>query len=297
MKDFADVWNQILLSGTVAPDGRRLAVITFTRGGESRSVDVYPELAGTDAIRTIGIGPRRELIAHEIQPNTPAAQAGLQPGDHILAINGRTLYQMKELISFLQINKDAEVSLTIQRGTENLHVAMKPRLQTVAGNSVYQIGIVWRINTVLVYKTPIEQFGDVFENIGRTFSTLANRNSDIGVRHMSSIVGIVDNLQMAAAAGIAPAFALLIMINLSLAIFNLLPIPVLDGGHVALATYAKLRGRAISPVWVQNSVKVCFLLLISLILYVSYFDIRRVVLSHTREEPAATAPAPDKSEK
>jgi len=119
-----------------------------------------------------------------------------------------------------------------------------------------------------------------------------NRKSDIGVRHMSGIVGIVDNLQQAASAGLMPTLGFLIIINISLATFNLLPIPVLDGGHVFFATLAKLRGRAFNTVWMQNIVTACFIMLVGLIFYVSYHDIRRVVLNYTEEKAAAETQKP-----
>ena len=108
---------------------------------------------------------------------------------------------------------------------------------------------------------------------------------------MSGIVGIVDNLQQVATFGIIPALAFLIAINVSLAIFNLLPIPVLDGGHVLFATIARLRGRPLNPVWMQNTVAACFVLLIGLIVYVSYNDIRRLIQYRFDESPAQAAPA------
>jgi regulator of sigma E protease len=110
-------------------------------------------------------------------------------------------------------------------------------------------------------------------------------------------VGIVDNLQQVATFGLIPALAFLIAINVSLAIFNLLPIPVLDGGHVVFATLAKLRGKPLNPVWMQSAVTACFVLLIGLIVYVSYNDIRRLIHYRFEDTPAPAAPAPDKSGK
>jgi regulator of sigma E protease len=111
------------------------------------------------------------------------------------------------------------------------------------------------------------------------------------MRHMSGIVGIVDNLQQAASAGLIPMLAFLLVINISLAIFNLLPIPVLDGGHILIATLTKLRGRPPNPIWMQKTVAACFLMLVGLIVYVSYHDIRRAVHNHLDDEPASAAPA------
>jgi regulator of sigma E protease len=69
---------------------------------------------------------------------------------------------------------------------------------------------------------------------------------------------------------------------------------VLDGGHVVFATIAKLRGKPLNPVWMQNAVAACFVLLIGLIIYVSYNDIRRLI--HYRFDDTPAQPAePEKS--
>jgi regulator of sigma E protease len=82
-----------------------------------------------------------------------------------------------------------------------------------------------------------------------------------------------------------------ILVNVNLAIFNLLPIPVLDGGHMLFATIARIRGRALPTNFVMAAQSVFMVLLFSMIIYVSVFDVRRLVhdVQSDRAEAAATA--------
>lgn len=289
--NFQDVVTAIILGSQVAPDGRRLTTLTLERDGQSITREVYPELTGPEGLRTIGIAPRTNLVVDRVNPGSPAEAAGLRPGDRIVGVDGRTLTRREELREHFQRQNAEPSQLLFRRDGRDLTAALQPRQQEVEGRSVWLIGVTWRIETETIHPHPFAQIRDAVTQVYATLASLLNRQSDIGVRHMSGIVGIVDNLQQVATFGLIPALAFLIAINVSLAIFNLLPIPVLDGGHVVFATLAKLRGKPLNPVWMQNTVAACFFLLIGLIVYVSYNDIRRLIQYRFDEPPARAAPA------
>jgi regulator of sigma E protease len=82
-----------------------------------------------------------------------------------------------------------------------------------------------------------------------------------------------------------------ILININLAVFNLLPIPVLDGGQMLFATIGKLRGRALPVNFIMSAQSVFMVLLLSMILYVSFFDVRRIVRDVNTSRSESNAPA------
>jgi regulator of sigma E protease len=82
-----------------------------------------------------------------------------------------------------------------------------------------------------------------------------------------------------------------ILININLAVFNLLPIPVLDGGQMLFATIGKLRGRALPVNFIMSAQSVFMVLLLSMILYVSFFDVRRIVRDVNTGRSESNAPA------
>ncbi|MDP3071344.1 MAG: RIP metalloprotease RseP [Opitutaceae bacterium] len=288
---YQDIFTTIVLGAETNANGQRVTRITFSREGATRTVEVIPALVGPEGLRSIGIGPRTNLVVDKVSPNSAAEAAGLLVGDRIVSVDGRPLVRREELREHFQRKNAVPSHLAIIRSGAQTSATIQPVKQTIEGQSLFLIGVTWRIETEVVHPTPFAQIGEAIHQVYQTLSSLVNRKSDIGVRHMSGIVGIVDNLQQVATVGLVPAFAFLIAINVSLAIFNLLPIPVLDGGHIFFATLAKLRGRPLKPAFMQNAVAACFFMLIGLIVYVTYNDIRRAIQSRSDERPAAVAPA------
>lgn len=125
----------------------------------------------------------------------------------------------------------------------------------------------------------------------RTLSSLINPQSDIGLSKVAGPVGIVRIFHSAAEAGMRAILMFTILVNINLAIFNLLPVPVLDGGQMLFATIGKLRGRALPANFVMTTQGVFIMLLFSMILYISFFDVRRVVRDVQSSRVEAAAPA------
>jgi len=100
-------------------------------------------------------------------------------------------------------------------------------------------------------------------------------------------VGIVHIFYDAAANGIRVVIWFTILINISLAVFNLLPIPVLDGGHMLFATIGRIRGKPLPGNFIMTTQSVFMMLLFSMILYVSFFDVRRIARDIKENNPPA----------
>ena len=109
-----------------------------------------------------------------------------------------------------------------------------------------------------------------------TLYALIHKNSDVKVKNMSCPVGIVHGLTRMAQIGFIDLLWMLALINVNLAIFNLLPIPVLDGGHMLFATISKLIGRPLPKKLMENLQGAFMILLLGFVIYVSFFDVGRV---------------------
>ena len=126
-----------------------------------------------------------------------------------------------------------------------------------------------------IYLNPIEQFTEIIQTTLQVLGSLVSTNSDIGFRNLSGPPGINRAIDQLSKIDIRLVLWFVCLLNINLAILNLLPIPVLDGGHIAFATLAKIRGKPLPPGVIVRTQGIFMLLLFSLIIYVSFFDIRR----------------------
>jgi regulator of sigma E protease len=150
-----------------------------------------------------------------------------------------------------------------------------------------ELGLTFKSGFKIVYPDPFTQLADNAVMTFRVLAGLINPQSDLGVSKLSGPVGIVRIFRATAQSDIRLVLWFTILVNVNLAIFNLLPVPVLDGGHMLFATIGRLRGRALPASFIMTTQSVFIVLLFSLILYVSFFDVRRLVRD-VRNERAET---------
>jgi len=285
-----DVMHRVLGGTGLEDDGRRRTVFRIERDGAIQDITIFPKLAGEEEDRRVGIAAYFQPVVYRVNPDTPAAQAGLQAGDRLLSADGRPLFHTQTLADILAAAGDRPVALVVQRADQELTLTMPPRSPADASRS---IGAFIAAASEDVHIDPVTQ---IVGHVKRSFDTLAmllHPRSDVGVKKMSGPIEIVYVFHLASQAGIRAVLYITILVNISLAIFNLLPIPVLDGGHIVFATIAKLRGRAIPPNVLVTTQSVFMVLLLSMVLYVSYFNIIRVHRMTSGPAPAKeNAPAP-----
>ncbi len=125
----------------------------------------------------------------------------------------------------------------------------------------------------------------------RNVQSVVNPHSDVGISKLSGPIGIASRVNQFAKLDIRLVLWFVILVNVNLAIFNLLPIPVLDGGHMFFATLSKLRGKEIPFNVIATIQGVFMVLLLTMILYVSVFDVRRIARDSRAETQAREAAA------
>jgi len=285
-------WNEIVQtivtgSGRTAT-GEPKTVFTIERNGVVKDITVYPQLAGPDEFRTAGIDAGYELIVRGVTADSVADQAGFQNGDQIVSFNGQPILNITTYFEILARHKAEPVNATVRRGESEIALSIPARPDSKDA----QIGLALTTGFSLTHPTPFQQLTDNVLMTVRTLASLINPQSDIGLSKMSGPVGIVRILHSAAQADLTILIMFTILINVNLAIFNLLPIPVLDGGQMLFATIAKLRGRALPTNFIMATQSTFMLLLFGMMIYVTVFgDIRRLFRDIQSEKPAATAPA------
>lgn len=287
--DWQDLLQTLITSAGRTEAGRRYNIFTIERDGELLELMVFPQLATDERIRKVGIIAAYELIVASVAPDSDGEALGLLPGDRLIALDDTVILNVQTYADHLGAHQAREIVVHIQREGALLELLLpaRPEVEQPA-----DLGLGLTTDSKLVYLTPFKQFSNHIGMTFRTLGSLINPQSDIGISKLSGPVGIIRVFHMAAQADIRLVLWFTILVNINLAIFNLLPIPVLDGGHMLFATLGKLRGRALPFNFIMTAQSVFMILLLTMIIYVSFFDIRRIIRDNT-DAPAAQEEAGD----
>jgi regulator of sigma E protease len=285
-------WNalmQLMVTGSGRDaSGRPEAVFTVERDGRRFDLTLHPRISRDDRVRQVGISPWFDVIVAPFSaPGTLGEKLGFRAGDQILSFDGVPIMNWLEYQDYLVDARARTVQARVRRGDRVLAIAIPPRPEDKA---VIHLGLDLTTGFALVHLSPFTQIGEQVQATLRTLSSLLNPHSDIGPSSLTGPIGIVHILNSAADAGLLVVINFSIMINVCLAIFNLLPIPVLDGGHMLFATIARLRGRPLPISFIVNTQVVFSVLLLTMFVYISVFDVRRWA-SDSRAEQADRAAA------
>lgn len=282
--EFKDIPQHLATGSGRDSEGRPMARFVIERDGELIEKEVYPRIHGSDRLRQIGIAPMHTVEVGQLIRDLPAQEAGVRPGDELVEIDGQEVFSWAQVHSYLQENKDRPIQFTFRGDRETREVALTPVMREIReGQEIADVGFLPASKQVIVYPNPVEQ---VTEVIGMTFSVLGallSPSSDLGPRHLAGPAGIARFFHMASSIDWRLAVWVAVLVNINLAILNLLPIPVLDGGHMAYATIAKLRGRPLPANFIAATQTLFVLLLFGLMIYVTYFDITRWVRDSSAE--------------
>jgi regulator of sigma E protease len=286
---FDDIVEHLTLSSGWNEKGEREVLFTIQRGGVTQDIRITPILSNGDKARRVGFSPVAKFVVEKVLPKSPAEKAGLQPGDQIIAIDQVPVLTQGKFVDLLRGNLGKDFQITVSRADGNHTLPMSgPK----TAKTLPEFGFYLKSGTTYAHTPPWTQIAEKVTKTFRVLAALINPHSDLGLTDMSGPLGIGRIYWDASEAGIRYVLWIAILVNVNLAIFNLLPIPVLDGGHILFATIAKLRGRALPVNFIAATQSVFIILLFTMILYVTAFgDIRRWirdVKTEAQEKAAAT---------
>jgi len=298
IKEWGDVLQGIVTGSGRTATGSPKATFEIERDSVRQTVTIYPQLAGSDQFRRVGIDSGYELIVHEIESGSLAEAAGFAAGDRLVSLgNGNGAASSQRILNigtYLDVLDEAPTepltAVVLRNGPDGISQEVALTIPPRASANT-PLGIAFTTDFALVHPTPIAQLASHARMTWRTLSSLLNPQSDIGLSKMSGPVGIARILHSAAQVSFIAVLMFTILINVNLAIFNLLPIPVLDGGQMLFATIARLRRRALPTSFVMATQSAFMILLFGAMLYVTVFgDIRRL-FHDLADKPAAAAQA------
>ena len=208
-----------------------------------------------------------------IQNGSPAAEAGLKDGDEILAVNGKTVSNWQELSSEIQNYPDTKIPLEVKRGSDTLTIEATPEWKYAEGEKVGFMGISPGLKTSLGDKL-LGGLKLTFNNALLIFRAVGNLIVQPDLDKLGGPVAIFQLSSQAASQGVAVVM-MMAAISINLGIFNLLPIPGLDGGKLVLNILEGVRGKPISQEKEGIITLIGFGFLMLLMVLVTWNDIQR----------------------
>lgn len=278
VRNWKDLQYAILTGTKRDSAGNPMLIMEIERHGKTHTFTVFPETSGPEESRIIGISSANKFIVSKLYPNSPAEKAGLLPGDEFIALDGQKLYSNFTYVEYLDQHAEKPVTLTYLRNGVEHKTTLAPETVTITtdGKTRADIGAQFARNSTVVRINPFRRLYDDVRNTFRVLGALLNPSSNIGIGSLSGPIGIANILYQAAIYDIRWMLAITALININLAIMNLLPLPILDGGHMAFATIAKLTGRPVPLRLVEGAQKAFVLLFLGLFLFVGFKDVIRV---------------------
>ncbi len=281
-------WERIRMDGLISPEQE--IPMTVERGGQKIQLTIKPTkreergnmIGDIEFQPDMGVEP---IVVGTIKPDMPAAQSGLQIGDRVLVFNGQTVRNRDELTTQIRENKDAPARITIERDGANKEILTNAKLDE---DGVYRIGIGFSAAAI----TTLEKAGlgsaaafalntnlQILRLTGKVFGQLFSGQRSVKEAGLAGPVGIVQQIaQVVRSDGFLGLIPMLMLISLNLGVFNLLPIPLLDGGQIAVLGIEKVMsffGKTLSMA-IKEKIQLAGLAIILLLMVFTLFlDISR----------------------
>lgn len=266
------------------PQDRRLnnkktwqQIIVMAAGVTMNFIIAFLIFAGISVARGYVVEPAKPIV-YEVVENSPAQKAGLQPDDKIIKVTNGTdtiaPATQFDVVEFVQFNPD-NLTFTIERGDKTLDLNITPEKD---GSNGYVIGYsaMATARKAGFFELVKAGWDNMIDSAASIFNSLGMLLKGKGLDQMSGPAGIAQVTVETTKMGFMAYMSLFALLSLNIGIFNLLPIPALDGGRIVILAVERLFKRKINQKLVENIIMASFILLIGLMLFATYNDILRI---------------------
>lgn len=269
-------WEELFV--TVMPRAERELEVVLRRGLQEVTTQVTPEAQTQFQVGDLGVVPIMQPQILNVMTGDPADLAGIRPRDVITAVNDEPITRDNPFVETINANADVALMLTVVRGGQTLKIEVTPALRGNVGLIGVELSP-FEVRTI--EPGPLQAIQMSFEKnyawSGLIFQTLGGLlTSETSPKQLVGPLGIAQLSGGAAQIGLVALFTLMAMISLNLGILNLLPIPVLDGGHIFIMALEGLSRRDFS-VRIKEKIQLAgFVVLLMLMVTVIYNDLTRI---------------------
>ena len=229
-------------------------------------------------------------IVKDVEILSPSSRAGVMIGDLILKVNGTRIFEFSELKQFVQESSGRPLLLDIWRNGIEIQKTLIPEkrpIETANGQleETLRIGIIGgfalepeRISPGILTSLKVGLTTTWRVVYGSIKGLIEMVKGSISAKHLTGPIGIAHAVSDVSKNGFIPFFSLVALISTGIAVINLFPLPVLDGGHLLLLAYEKLVGTAPSEAFMRVFMVFGLALILSLMLFATYNDLLRIIL-------------------
>ena len=259
----------------VALKANRSITLGIVRAGAPLTLPVTPAAYGKYEIGDLGVRPLLRPQVLIVNPGRPAERAGLKPGDVILAVGGVRGLEQPAVIERIKKSAGTPLTFTIERNGEPRDITVTPDSEGLIGVSIQGYEVKRVEPTFLqAFVLSAQQNWDMTRQIGRTLSGLITR--ELPMKQLMGPVAIAELAGTAAKISFTALFQTMAMLSLNLGLINLLPVPVLDGGHIAILAVEGVTRRNLSVRVKERILLAGAAVIILLMVTVIYNDVMRL---------------------
>ncbi len=234
--------------------------------------------------------PVADPVVAEVKAGSAAFEAGVKPGDVLVALDGARIDTFDDVVRYISMRPEIPVVVTVLRDGSEIGLDMVPRRTVTTdrfGNEmeVGQIGIVTNQqsgNFRIIELTPLEAVGEgalqTWHIVTGTFDYLSNLvTGRMNADQLGGPVRVVQASGQMATLGVVALFNLAAVLSVSLGLLNLMPVPVLDGGHLVLYALEAIRGKPVGQNAQEIAFRIGLIMILSLMVFATWNDISRLI--------------------